>query len=303
MTDLTKLDAANKALQADKNAAKTTKAFAAETTSVLHQLATVPAPTPLQPGAWTPASGVPYVPLAPIVTAPAQATKVSVKNVNLPRLIQNVNVSGAPDFGLELIGWFKADGSRPDPSPAAFTVQDVIGLNIGNKPPTSNGSLEIGIQLGTQANAKRLRGDGSIAGIWTGGNAANMSVEEFLATGWGTALYIEHVSHDILFALGDIRGGVGHSCNVEPWYGGEGSYNLTWDTCSVYCPAGLDSAGRPLHGLFLDLGTYGCLIKNVLFYGPGDAIWLPPAVPGKPANVVDLASCVFLNMGQKVTQT
>lgn len=53
--DLSALDAANKALQADKNAAKTTKAFGQAATDAIHALNTPPAPTtpppsPLSPG-------------------------------------------------------------------------------------------------------------------------------------------------------------------------------------------------------------------------------------------------------------
>lgn len=46
MTDLTALDAANKAVQADRFAAKTVKAFAAAASTAIHSLAAQPQPTP-----------------------------------------------------------------------------------------------------------------------------------------------------------------------------------------------------------------------------------------------------------------
>jgi len=81
---------------------------------------------------------------------------------------------------------------------------------------------------------------------------------------------------------------------VEWWYGGEGSSLLTFDTGTIYCPAGQT-------GIFLDAGTFGCAIRGVTFTGPGDAIGLPAnlADPSKP-NTVDRASCVFKNGGRQV---
>jgi hypothetical protein len=60
--DLTALDAANKALQADAKAAKTVKVFAAEATKVLHAMAATPSPTqppPTQPPVQTTTNPVP----------------------------------------------------------------------------------------------------------------------------------------------------------------------------------------------------------------------------------------------------
>lgn len=259
-----------------------------------------------------PPSGFAALPVGPLTkSAPVsydQSNPVTIASLDIENQVRPVS-------GLLVMKW------PPVKSPSAFTIHDIVTQNIGNVPPTSNGTSEAGIWLGQQCNAERLVCDGSWEGLWTGAMCCDSVVSDVTigkADGKGgytkpvghIGLYCEHFTRRVTFKNFDIAS-VDNGVNIEWWYadstyapfvakeypaalaGKAGSCELTFDTCRVYCPAGKT-------GIFADAGTWGCVFKNLTFWGPGDAIGLPNHLAGPTDNVVDLASCTFQNGGRQV---
>jgi hypothetical protein len=133
-------------------------------------------------------------------------------------------------------------------------------------------------------------------GMWTGAKNFGSVIEDFeLLEMPHVGLYVEHVTANATFRRGRIES-QDSGINVEWWYGGAGSYGLTFEDLDIYCPP----RTGVVSGMFLDAGTYGCTIRSVRFWGPGDAIGLPNNLAGPTPNVVDEASCLFENSGQRI---
>lgn len=225
------------------------------------------------------------------------------------------NVPGNND-GLAVMEWPAAL------STSRYTISDIIVQNVGNVPPTSNGTAEAGIWLGQSADVDRVVCDGSWEGFWTGAECADSIIRNLtvgkrdaaggysLGAGNSAGLYLEHFTRRCLFQNFDIHS-LGHVGIISEWWypddwesgfvhdeyptasaGQAGSCHNTFDTGRVYCPAG----GT---GIYLDAGTWGCTVKNVTFWGPGNAYHEVGPLAGPDPNVFDVASCTFLNGGSK----
>lgn len=260
-----------------------------------------------------PPTGV-QLPVGPFVKKNAQ---VSYRSAAQPVTVSGLdieNVSGKAD-GLLIMQW------PPVLSTGPYVVHDIITQNIGAVPPQSDGTAEAGIWFGQQVQAQRLVCDGSWEGLWTGAMCADSTITDFTvgkADGNGgytkavnhIGVYAEHFTRRTLFKNFEVVS-TDNGINIEWWYtdstyapfvareypaaimGKAGSCKLTFDTGRIYCPAGRT-------GLFADAGTWGCVFKNLTFWGPGDALGLPNRLAGPDANVVDTASCTFLNGGRHV---
>ena len=235
-----------------------------------------------------------------------------------PGRINKLEILGAPDYGLEIMGAFSE--GVPAPSPGPFLVSDIIAQRIGHTPPTSNGTAEAGIWLGAQANARRLVASGTWDGIWTGCQCRSSVVADFTvgqADGQGgytlpvphVGVYCEHFTRHTIFTRGTIRaesyGGVNEWWYPDPAYaayvaaeypqalsGKAGSCFNVYDNLLIYCPPGG-------WGWFADAGTWGCRWQNCLFYGPGNGISLPSNLAGPVGNAVE--HCVFHNAGSHIS--
>jgi hypothetical protein len=186
------------------------------------------------------------------------------------------------------------------PGPAGTgitTVEDMIVEDITRSVPrSSDGTAEAGFWFGNTTSARRLISRRCAwMGMWTGSQCDNSVIEDFqLLEQPYVGLYIEHVTHDCVFRRFKIESS-GTGINIEWWYGGAGSYNLTFEDGDIYCPAG----GYPLAGVFADAGTYGLTFRRCRFWGPGRAIWLPNnMVQNVPAVIQD---CVFEQSGPNVS--
>jgi hypothetical protein len=179
-------------------------------------------------------------------------------------------------------------------------IEDCIAEDITATPPHSlvpPGTAEAGFWFGNPTDARRLVARrASWMGMWTGAKCFGSVIEDFeLLEMPHVGLYVEHVTKDTTFRRGRIES-QNTGINVEWWYGGAGSYNLMFEDLDIYCPP----RTGVVSGMFLDAGTYGCTIRRVRFWGPGDAIGLPNNLAGPTPNVVDEASCVFENAGQRI---
>jgi len=267
----------------------------------------VVAPPPPPP---PPPSGGPTLPQAPF-------TKFSsaqwYRNAGAPQLIDGLDVEGTPDYGVGLMQW------PPVMSPSPFTMTDIITQNVGHLPPTMNGTGEAGIWIGQSCNANRLVCDGTWMGLWTGAMCCDCVIQNFTigkADGAGgytnpvnhVGLYVEHYTRRVTFQNFQITSGNSNGINSEWWYpdatyspfanaeypatpaGEAGACENTYDTGRVYCPAGA-------WGMYLDMGSWGNTVKNITFWGPGNAIRTVGPLHGPVANNIMTSTCTFLNGG------
>lgn len=272
-----------------------------------------PAVTPPPP---PPPSGFAALPVGPFVK---HGSEVSYGTAD-PQTVSGLdigNFKGAVN-GLSIMQW------PPKKSSGPWTVRDIVTQNIGNVPPTSDGTREAGIWFGQQVNAERLVCDGSWEGLWTGAMCCDSVIKDFtvgkadgkggysLPAGAVAGLYCEHFTRRVTFKNFDIHS-IGPNGIISEWWYADGTYapfvhseypdalagkagscHNTYQDGRVYCPKG----GK---GIFLDAGTFGDLIQRVTFWGPGDAVWMPNhlADPSAP-NILDQASCVFEQDGKNL---
>lgn len=172
-----------------------------------------------------------------------------------------------------------------EPTPVGqWSMTDLITERIGNAPyDAPAGTQNAGIAIGYSVHASRLIANGQWMGIETWARCQDSIIEDFVVAmdvGGGVytgavplvGVYCEHVTTRTIFQRFDVRAN-NNGFNVEWTYGGVGSSFITFRNGMVYCAAGQ-------YGIFLDAGTYGCVIQNVTFWGPGNAI-------GTPNNMVD----------------
>lgn len=322
MTDLTKLDAANKALQADKSAAKTTKAFAAEATSVLHALT-----APVIPPAPAPSASAVAPPVGPFAEHTAE---LNYPTANPPQKITKIyvhDVTSSPHLvnGISMIEWPTLSEAS-----SAWTVEDIIAERIGNTPFTSPpGTQDAAIAFGYQVNAARLILDGTWMGMELWGQCRDSTISDFVigrADGKGgytlpvphVGVYFEHFARRNLLQRFDVHS-LGTGFNFEWWYpdgyskwvaqeyplaaaGKSGPCCNTINTGRIYCPP-QDAQGTTA-GIFIGPGSWGNRVavagEPITFWGPGDAICKPAHLAGPTDNAINEANCVFLNAGRRV---
>lgn len=259
-----------------------------------------------------PPTGFAQLPVGPFT----KSSPVAYRQAASPALIKGLDIENFPGNvdGILIMQWPPTDGGR-------FTLQDCITQNIGNVPPTSNGTAEAGVWIGQPTDANRIVCDGSWEGLWTGAECHDSVIQNFTigkSDGKGgytlpsnhVGLYNEHFTRRTLFQNFDIYAkDIG---NVSEWWyadstyaamvakeyptaaaGKAGSCHNTYTNGRIYCPAGG-------HAVFWDAGTWGNQGSHVTFWGPGDAWFLPTNLAGPDKNVVDLASCTFLNAGKQI---
>lgn len=255
------------------------------------------------------------LPVGPFTAKSAQQTYTSPSGSVISKL-DIENIPGNVD-GLMVMAW------PPKLSTSRYTISDIIAQNIGNVPPTSNGEHEAGIWIGQSVDAERLVCDGSWEGLWTGSQCADSVIRNFtvgkkdtsggysLPAGGVAGLYLEHFTRRTLFQNFEIHSIGSKGIISEWWYpdstewpfvqaeyptaasGKAGSCHNTFDTGRIYCPAGG-------YGIYLDAGTWGCTVKNITFWGPGNAYREVGPLAGPDPNVYGQASCTYLNGGSKV---
>lgn len=234
-------------------------------------------------------------------------------------VISRLDIEGihSASDGLLVMQW------PPKLTDGRFQISDIVTQDIGNVPPTSDGTSEAGIWIGQTVDLNRVVCDGSWEGLWTGAMCADSILQNITVgkrdghggytngAGASAGIYCEHFTRRSTFKNFDVHplGKIG--IISEWWYadstyapfvhtefpdalaGKAGSCHNTYDTGRVFCPAG----GK---GVFLDAGTWGTQIRNVTFEGPGDAVWMPNHLAGPDPNVFDQASCTFNNGGAKL---
>ncbi len=244
----------------------------------------VMAPPPVIPPPVTPPPVTGPSPTPPQGPFKTFTTAQEFRDTGNPTTISGLSITTTDAGAFLLDGWFP----NPAVSPSAFTVQDIIG--ICNAPFDDSGRVGFGIRLGTWVNAQRIHGEGPDEGIWLGTNVHDSIITDFYGKG-SVGAYLEHVTQKTTLRNGELYGDT-RSVQVEWTYGGVGSHEITFDTIKVYC--GTDG------GIVLGPGTWGCVGKNLNFYGPGPA-WVQPAnLAGPTQNVLDEASCTFANAGPRV---
>lgn len=225
--------------------------------------------------------------------------------------------AGAND-GLLVMEW------PPKLSTSRYTIKNIISQKWGNSPPTSNGTSEAGIWIGQSADVDSIVADGTWEALWTGAECADSIFTNFTigtADGKGgftgpsnaqsAGVYNEHFTRRTLFKNGWIYAPNARMGIISEWWypdsdesgfvakefpgakaGEAGSCMNTYDTLYVWCPKG----GT---GIYLDQGTWGTTVKNIVFDGPGNAYHEVGPLAGPTANVFDSASCTFKNGGSK----
>ena len=192
------------------------------------------------------------------------------------------------------------------------TITDCIATDVATaRPGSMGGTGEACFWIGNRTRASRLyAARAGWMGAFVGARCHDSVIEDFTIQECPVGIYIEHVCHDTVFrrvvttAIRDqpVAGGsepgnvlAARSISVEWWYGGAGSYNLTFENCDLYCPAGAD----PRCGVYVGPGTYGVRFLGCRFWGPGVAVRLPTVRIGNGADAV-FAGCSFEQEGQAV---
>jgi hypothetical protein len=229
--------------------------------------------------------------------------------------VSKQRVTGAPDYGVALMGTFSP--AAPAPSTGVWTVTDCVGQNVGQEPPTMDGTGESGLWFGQKINADRCLGDGTWMGAWIGAQCcdsnitnltcARMNADGTLARLPRIGLYIEHIARRVVIDGLTILAG-GNGINAEWWYA-DNTYALWVAKELASAPAGkagawsieiknfdIDSGGW---GIFLDAGACGYNIHDGILRG-NNGISHPAnlAVPSMP-NVIDWATIDFRGTGSK----
>lgn len=172
------------------------------------------------------------------------------------------------------------------------------------QPGKLGGTGEANFWFGNRTHATRLYAARTgWMGMFTGSKCHNSIIEDFEIEDVPVGVYVEHVTHDTIFrrfkihgvhdqpvAGGSEPGGVlaARAISVEWWYGGQGSYNLTFEDGDIYCPAGAD----PRCGLYVGPGTFGVVVRRCRFWGPGVAMRLPKRRVNNGPDVV-VEDCWF----------
>ncbi len=293
VTDLTTL---NVAVQADKTAAKSVKAWIGQATVQLT------APPPPSTGTFTVAP-----PVGPLAVHDGTQTEDHYLFYYQPQALAGGDLGGLDlrnylGYGIGLLSW-NPQGLNTVP----WTLHDGKVSGVAAIPPRSkNGTAEAGLFVGQLANVARWEfGPGNAwMDLWTGGLGQGGHYTDLLFKHpEHVAIYHEHVSANLLLERFIIlQGGPAHeiSVNVEWRDGSTAQHGITWRAFDIYCPAG--GTGIRLGG-----GTWGCVIGDpspsapmCRFWGPGDAISLPTNIDGPTQNVVYPANIKFDNTGGHV---
>ncbi len=292
MTDLTKLDAANQAIQKQATMAKTTKAFDQAATDAIHSLdnritalenPTVPPVTP-------PAGG--------LVIAPPQQPLTTVPPIylptNLPGTTEKQRVTTSPTDGLRLMKW------PPAKSTGRYTLRDLQVDHVAASPPRSaDGTKEAGYWIGQTSDAYRLVAeDCAWMGLWTGCMVDGSDIHDIeLLKMPHVGIYCEHITRNTHFHNFRVQiidnPAKEAAVKCEWWYrnptygpmlpynGLSGTYSNTFENFEIIIPPGV-------WAFRLEPGTFDTTIRN------GKIIYTDPDGPGNlgishPTILVDPA--------------
>jgi hypothetical protein len=287
-------------LQTDVAALKTGSATVAQLDALAARVAVLEGAVPVPPPPVPPPAPTLVIapPVGPFTTLDGGGTVESgvfLRN-NGGGAVRKMYVKRFTGYGVANMDW------NPPREPVGRTaITDCITEDIGATPPHSlvpPGTAEAGFWFGNPTDAARLIARRAAwMGMWTGAKFYDAVVEDFVLDEMPlVGLYVEHVSRNSIFRRFRIKS-LGSGVNIEWWYGGQGSHHITFEDGDVYCPP---KTHWTISGMFFDAGTYGCTVRRVRFWGPGDAIGLPLRLAGPDPNVVDEASCKFENTGKKV---
>jgi predicted NUDIX family NTP pyrophosphohydrolase len=155
-----------------------------------------------------------------------------------------------------------------------------VRVSDADNPESLNGTGEACIWIGHRVaeGVRRIAGRRcGWMGLWTGNAIRDTIIQDVTISGTPVAIYPEHSTTRVVFRRLDLSAS-GTGFNVEWWYGGAGSGDLTVEQFRI-------TAGR--RGIFLDAGTFGTVIRNGVVVAP-DGIGYPAnlADPSKP-NVIE----------------
>jgi hypothetical protein len=277
--------------------------------------APAPAPTPSPTPAPSRGADLPVGPFTESKTAKWYRTTAG-------GTVTKQRVTGAPDYGVATMGFFKSPTVPPDPSTGVMTITDCVGEKIGHEPPTMDGTGEAGIWLGQRVAVDRAFGEGSWMGAATEAQCCDSTIKNLTCAVQNAdgslsrlpriGLYIEHCTRRVVIDGLTIRS-QGNGVNVEWWYDalarGLPDYSPWIAKELPGAPAGksgsfsveirnfdIDSGAW---GIFLDAGTCGFHIHDGILRGV-NGISHPAnlAVPSMP-NVIDWATIDFAGSGTK----
>lgn len=224
-------------------------------------------------------------------TLPASTSRVSSAPIfdyaPAGRIIAGVRVTGAPDYGIGFMGGHGEDGVWiPEDVAVPVRVENAAAINVLADPPGSmNGQGEAAFWFGNTVRANGLWARNSRIGIWTGSLCTssvirNANIDVRTQPG-SVGLYAEHDTDVLVVAQSTIRAD-GNAINAEWWYAGHGSRYLILEDCTIESVNGWC--------VFLDAGTYGCLIRRCTLIGRnGIAHPVNLAASGRP-NLIDWAT-------------
>jgi hypothetical protein len=185
--------------------------------------------------------------------------------------------------------------NRPDSKAVVRRVADVRVFGADNPEGlggTGEACVWIGHRVAEPVRRIRARHCGAM-GLWTGNASRDTIFEDVTVRDTPVGVYVEHETTRVVFRRLDLS--AAHTgFNVEWWYGGAGSSQLTLEAFRI---AAGDTA------VFLDAGTFGSTVKNGKVTAP-DGIGYPAnlADPRRP-NVIDRKSIDLSGVpGRKVWQ-
>lgn len=223
-----------------------------------------------------------------------------------PFAISNLSVRRTTGYGIGSMQFYPPELETT----ALTTISDCSATDVRQpQPGKMGGTGEANFWIGNTTRASRLYAARTgWMGMFTGSKCHNSILEDITIEDVPVGIYIEHVTHDTVFrrfrisgvrdqavAGGTEPGGIlaARAISVEWWYGGQGSYNLTFEDGDIYCPAGAD----PRCGLYVGPGTYGVVVRRCRFWGPGVAMRLPLRRINNGPDVV-VEDCWFEQSGE-----
>lgn len=191
--------------------------------------------------------------------------------------IGKLDVKNYTGYGVAQMAW----NGGPVPSTGTSHIHDIIVRPKIGTNRSQNGTAEAGIWLGQRTLAERLL---ILAGDWMGGWTGAVftgTMQDFQILGVPfVGLYNEHRTVDAIFRRFRIESAA-TGINIEWWYGGEGSRNLTFEDGYIKSASGT--------AVFVDAGNYGMVFRRCHFEGN---VFFPKRLvdPSKP-NVLE--NCTF----------
>jgi hypothetical protein len=154
------------------------------------------------------------------------------------------------------------------------TIRRVLDVRVfdADSPESLNGTGEACIWIGHRVaeGVRRISAQRcDWMGLWTGNAIRDTLIQDVTIKDTPIAIYPEHQTTRVVFRRLDLTA-EGNAFNVEWWYDGMGSSELTVEQFRI-------KAGRT--GIFLDSGTFGSVIRNGIVIAPNGI--------AHPANLVD----------------